>query len=87
MIFKKPPNNNGDNGNISISLFRLGSAKMNFGVGMCFPQSCSPQVLTKLVNEAIPAEIRDKISVQIQEKSCQFEETPSKLRIIDWMTM
>lgn len=71
----------------NLQSLRPGSNEISFGVGMCFPQSCSPEVLAKLVNRAIPRKIREKITVHIQEDWCQFEDTPPELRTIDWITM
>lgn len=67
--------------------FRPGSEEITLGIGMCFPQSCSPEALAKRINRAIAARIKQKISVKIPEELCQIDEMPSHLRTIDWIAM
>lgn len=56
-------------------------------LGVCLPQSCSPVILTNLLNRVTPEQIKEIISVSITEESCQFEEFPSNFKLIDWIAM
>lgn len=69
-----------------ISNFRPDTNQVHFELGLCFPQSCSPQVIENVINRTIPKKIKDKIAVSVSEAFCQIEERPVNLRTIDWIT-
>lgn len=73
--------------NKSTSFSRKSMSSLQFQLGMCLPQSCSPTALTSLLNRFIPEQIKDIISVNITEQLCQFEEFPLDFRPIDWAAM
>lgn len=55
--------------------------------GICVPAFCSVEILEPIIKEMIWQAVGMDVSVQIPEKTCQFEEKDTTLKIIDKYAM
>ncbi|XP_031627930.1 nose resistant to fluoxetine protein 6-like [Contarinia nasturtii] len=67
-------------------MLRPDPKKLSLSFGLCVPDMCSLHLLEPIINDKI-LKNGSKVSVKFSQATCQFEESPSNLTIIDNYTI